>query len=97
MTVTKAQFDAALATFVTNYGTLSEDLATVGTNVAAMNAALTQFIADYNANPGSDFTNELATLSTIGTQLATDTASVVADSSSLSTDLANIATADPSA
>jgi hypothetical protein len=97
MTVDQPTFDAALATFVTAYGTLSSDLTTIKTNAATMDAALIKFIADYNAKNGVDLTSELASITAMSGQVASDTADAVADANDLASNLGNITTADPNA
>ena|ERR1700723_1901076 len=95
MAVDQPQFDAALATLVTNYGNMETTLNSVVTAVAAIGTALNQFIIDYNNKTGVDLTNELASVTALTNSVATDSANASADLTALNSDLANIQAADP--
>jgi hypothetical protein len=97
MAVSQSQFDAELATLVTNVATLETNLANVATNVTAIGTALTQFITDYNNKSGVDLTNELASVTALVNSTTTDATNAATQASSLSTDAANVAAADPNA
>jgi hypothetical protein len=97
MAVGQPQFDAALATLVTNVQSLETNLGSIATNVTAIGTALTQFITDYNNKTGVDLTNELASVTSLTNSTATDATNAAAAASSIATDSSNIATADPAA
>ncbi len=111
MAVNQTQFDTALATLVSDDAareavlqSLVTNVGSVATDVAAIDSALTKFIADYNTKNGVDLTNELASVTQLSSVAVADTAALntavgqaTASGGTLTTDSANVVAADPNA
>jgi hypothetical protein len=111
MTVDQPTFDAALATLVSDDAareqvlqSLVTNVATIATDVTAIDTALTKFIADYNAKSGVDLTNELASVTDLTSEAVTDATALsnavseaTAAEGTLTADASNVTSADPNA